>query len=68
MPYASAYDPDLPPNVKKLDKKKREKWVATWNSVYRDCKSEKGDDCEGKAFRIANGTVKKNEIIGGSLG
>lgn len=61
MPY-SADSPDLPENVKKLPKKEREKWAATWNSVYSSCQADGGEDCEAQAFKIANGTIETNRL------
>lgn len=62
MPYSGPDDPDLPSNVEELPIKKRKKWVATWNSVYKTCMDDDGKkkDCEGKAFRIANGTIEES--------
>ncbi len=56
MPYSGPNDSGLPSNVKKLSEKKRRQWVSVFNSTLRNCT---GDDCEGKAFRVANGVVKK---------
>lgn len=62
MPYSGPGDKSLPSNVKKLPKKKRSKWVKTWNSAYAACIKDGGstDTCESKAFRIANGTIEEN--------
>lgn len=63
MPY-KVTDPDLPSNVKKLPAKKKKAWVATWNNIYDSCISDGGDKstCETKAFKIANGNAKKQEL------
>lgn len=53
MPYSGADDKDLPENVKKLSKKQRKQWVEIFNSTIKD-----GGD-ESKAFRYANGVIKK---------
>lgn len=58
MPFSGVSDPNLPSNVKKLSAKKKRQWIAAFNSTFRSCT---GDDCEGKAFRVANGVVKKKE-------
>ena len=59
MPYSGVNDKKLPSNIKKLPAKKRSQWVKVWNSTYKACNDEGGSDCEGKAFRIANGVLKK---------
>ncbi len=64
MPYSGANDSKLPANVKKLPIGKRRRWVAIWNSTFRQCRSQsqgKGSvkRCETRAFRTANGTVKE---------
>src|SRR3972149_8585138 len=56
MPYSGADDPSLPSNVQKMPAAKRRQWIAIFNNTMSDCE---GDDCEGKAFRIANGVLKK---------
>lgn len=53
MPYSGADDKDLPENVKKLGKKLRKQWVEVFNSTMKD-----GGD-ESKAFKYANGVIKK---------
>lgn len=60
MPFSGPDDSSLPSNVKKLPAKKRRQWVSVFNSTLRNCT---GDDCEGKAFRVANGVVKKKEDL-----
>lgn len=57
MPYSGPDDKDLPSNVKKLSKKKRQQWVSTFNSTY----TEKD---ESSAFAIANAAVKTKGWIG----
>lgn len=32
----------------------RARWKKIANAVLRDCRKEGGEDCEGKAIRIAN--------------
>lgn len=59
MPYRGASDPSLPANVQKMPEKQRAQWVAIWNETYRRCQRQKGGECESKAFRTANGFVKK---------
>ena len=58
MPYSGASDPSLPANVKKLPAKKRRMWISIFNRTMASCE---GEDCEGKAFRIANGVLKKRK-------
>jgi hypothetical protein len=62
MPYTGADDPKLPSNVRKLPEKKRSQWVQVWNTTYKACQKEGGSDCEGKAFRTANGVIKKGGL------
>lgn len=45
---------------KGLSEEQKKKWVTTANGVLADCKEKGGEDCEGKAIRIANGTVTNN--------
>ncbi len=61
MPYSGSEDASLPENVKKLNTQQRKKWVATFNNTIESCQKNggKADKCEELAFRIANGTVKK---------
>jgi hypothetical protein len=54
---------DVDSHKKGLTSEQKKKWVATANGVLADCKSKGEDDCEGKAIRIANGTVKVNMEI-----
>jgi len=55
MPYSGASDPKLPDHVKELSIAKRRQWVSAFNETMADCE---GDDCEGKAMRVANGVAK----------
>jgi len=61
MPYSGANDPDLPSNVKDMPTKDRKQWVEVFNSTYNACIKDGGSTktCEGKAFRYANGVLKK---------
>lgn len=69
MPYESL--DDLPDNIKKLSKAQQEKWRKTWNNTFRNCQDDNtgggagsSEKCEKIAFRIANGTIKKEvEIV-----
>lgn len=63
LPYTGPDDPALPPNVRSKSAAVRKQWVAIWNSTYSECiKTEKDKKtCEGKAFRIANGVIKKKK-------
>ncbi len=65
MPYSGIDDASLPTNVKEMDADARRRWVATWNAVYADCTGGGGtaDDCEGKAFAVANGTAKRSSPL-----
>lgn len=64
MPYSGVSDSSLPSNVKKMPAKKKKAWVSTFNNVYKTCKEDGGSDsnCETKAFKIANGNAKKQEV------
>lgn len=64
MPYSGTSDKSLPSNVKKMPAKKKKAWVATFNNVYKTCIDDGGSAtaCETKAFKIANGNAKKQEI------
>lgn len=66
MPFSGPDDDKLPGNVQKLTKPQREKWVKTWNATFENCRDESTgggagsvEKCETVAFRIANGTIKK---------
>jgi hypothetical protein len=57
MPYSGPDDNKLPSAVKRLSIKKRRQWVEIWNSTYDKCNQDSSGDCEGKAFKAANGVV-----------
>lgn len=59
--YSGADDPDLPDYIQELPEKKREQWVNIFNSAFSACREKGGerDKCEEKAFRIANGVLKR---------
>lgn len=69
MPFSGSEDPKLPSNVQKLTKPQREKWVATWNSTFENCRNPKiggqgtVEKCESVASKIANGTIKKEGAV-----
>ena len=58
MPYTTT-SPNLPANVKKLGSNQKKRWVSTFNSAYAQCRRDGGKDCDAKAFKIANGNLKK---------
>lgn len=69
MPYSGADDANLPDNVKEMPADKRKQWVAIWNKTYDNCMSDKigggggnQKDCEGTAFKFANGAVKETSM------
>ncbi len=62
MPYSGPNDSELPANVKKKPIGKRRRWVAIWNSSFRNCKGSK-KHCESVAFRNANGAVKESVAV-----
>lgn len=59
MPYKDASD--APSHVPKA---KRKQWVEVFNSTYSSCTKagRKEKFCEQKAFKTANGVVKKREV------
>lgn len=59
--YSGADDPDLPDYIQELPEKWREQWVSIFNSAFAACREKGGerDLCEEKAFRIANGVLKR---------
>jgi hypothetical protein len=59
MPYRGPDDPMLPAYVRRLPRLVRRRWVAVWNRAYADCRGKRreADDCEGYAFRVANGVA-----------
>lgn len=61
MPYKGPNDARLPSNVKKFGAKDRRQWVSIFNGTYKSCRKGGGKHitCESKAFRIANGVLKK---------
>lgn len=61
MPYSGPNDAKLPNHIQKLSESKRKQFVSVFNEVYAECQEEGGDDCEGEAMRIANGSVKRSE-------
>lgn len=64
MPYRGPDDPTLPAYVRQLPRAARRRWVTVWNRAHADCRrrgagetGKAGEDCEGYAFRVANGVV-----------
>src|SRR3990167_400934 len=41
----------------------KKKWASIANSVLAQCKKEGGKDCEGRAIRVANGSVKESDFL-----
>jgi hypothetical protein len=56
MPYTPSTVPDYVPKAKAAQ------FAAVWNSVYKKCIASGGSkkECETKAFRQANGVIKKS--------
>lgn len=54
MPFATIED--LPDNIRKLSVEKQNQFLAVFNSAFEDCD---GDDCEQRAFAIANAAISK---------
>lgn len=69
MPYSGKDDDSLPSNVKAMPDNVRAQWVKVFNSTYQSCVDNGGDssECEGKAFRYANGVAKKQMEQEGAL-
>lgn len=63
MPFSGPGDPKLPDHIKEKAESIRKIWVEVWNKTFSKCQSEGGSDCEGLAFRIANGVIMKNTLI-----
>lgn len=63
MPYSASDKESLPANVQEMSKADREQWVAVWNNTYAACIDDGGkkDTCEGRAFSVANGVIKKKK-------
>lgn len=66
MPYSAADVSSLPSNVQSLPADRRRQWAAVWNAAYANCVSPRRGggpgspkDCEGVAFRMANGVIAK---------
>lgn len=66
MPYSGIDDIDLPEHVKELATGEREVWVATFNSVYKECQDDK-KTCEAEAFKIANAAIKNRAFWRGKI-
>jgi len=54
MPYTGPGDKSLPDHVKAMPAKQRGQWVTVFNDTMAACK---GDGCEGKAMKMANGVA-----------
>ncbi|MFQ5638223.1 MAG: hypothetical protein ACE5IR_09555 [bacterium] len=69
-PFSGSSDPDLPENVKKLSKQKRERWIGAFNGAFGSYKKENDKqhdpdksfkaNREAFAFRVANATLKES--------
>jgi len=62
MPYNGPNDKKLPKNVRLLAIEDRKRWVDTWNSVFEQCSLKNEEDCEARAFAVANSAI---EEVGG---
>lgn len=51
MPWTVA---DVDKHKKGLTPAQKKKWVSTANGVLKQCQADGGEDCEGKAVRVAN--------------
>ena len=52
MPWTAE---DADKHKKGLSDEEKKKWAEIANSVLSQCRKDKGEDCEGKAIRIASG-------------
>lgn len=59
MPFTGPNDETLPEPVKGLPENERKQWVSVWNDSFDRCVMDGGGmgDCEGVAFRNANGVL-----------
>lgn len=66
MPYENENDPKLPERIRGLSAGVRRRWIAVWNNTFDRCQAQGGDtsDCEGEAFRNANGVIAKGKYDG----
>jgi hypothetical protein len=64
MPFTGPNDENLPEPVKGLPENDRKQWVSIWNDSRNRCIMEGGSpgDCEGVAFRNANGVLFGEKI------
>lgn len=58
MPFATIEE--LPDSVRKLSIEKQNQFMSLFNSAFEDCD---GDDCEQRAFAIANAAISKAIFI-----
>ncbi len=58
--FSGPGDPDLPDNVKRASLSLRKRWVAIFNSVFRDTEGDRGEK-EGRAFAAANAILKTSD-------
>ena len=67
MPYTGPNDPSLPKDIMDRSVSDREKFVATFNSVYDKCINESSslanDSCEGRAFRVARSAISNEKEL-----
>ncbi len=63
MPYSGPDDPSLPDHVKDRPENIRAQWVETWTSVKKECEAKGGKDCEGEAFKQANGVINMQTLV-----
>ena len=57
MPWTAA---DAPSHTKKADTQaKKEKWAKIANATLESCQASGGEDCEGKAVRVANSKMSE---------
>lgn len=61
MPY-NDHD-SLPDHIKAKGRQTAEQWRHVWNSAYDRCQGKGGTDCEGHAFRQANGVITKGDTL-----
>jgi hypothetical protein len=61
MPYSGINDDTLPDRIKEKPADIRDVFVRTFNGTFEQCQKQGGDDCEGRAMRIANTAVRRSE-------
>lgn len=62
MPFSSIDDEKLPDRIKQMSNETRRRWVGAFNGFFEQCTIENGEDCEGRAFAIANAAIEEADM------